>query len=106
MEYAIIEISGRQFWVEPNKYYTINHVALKVGTKLFLKRVLLVNKEEKSEIGFPYIKTAKIEASILKHFQGQKVLVYKMKPKKKYRKKNGHRQQLSRLFINNIRFED
>lgn len=104
MEYAIIEISGRQFWVEPEKYYTINHLPLKVGTKLFLKRVLLINQNEKTEIGSPYLENAKIEATILNHFQGKKVIVYKMKPKKKYRRKNGYRQKLTKLLINKINF--
>mmetsp|Transcript_20261 Transcript_20261/g.25576 ORF Transcript_20261/g.25576 Transcript_20261/m.25576 type:complete len:105 (-) Transcript_20261:277-591(-) len=102
MEYAIVEISGRQFWVEPEKYYIINHVPLKLGTKLFLKKILLVNQSDKVEIGFPYLEKAKVEATILNHLEGPKVLVYKMKPKKKYRRKNGHRQKLTKLFIDKI----
>lgn len=102
MNYAIVEISGRQFWIEPEKYYTINHLPLKLGTKLFLKRVLLIKQKEKIEIGYPYLQNAKVEATILNHFEGKKILVYKMKPKKKYRKKNGHRQKLTKLLINAI----
>lgn len=102
MEYAIVEISGRQFWVEPEKYYTINHVPLKLGTKLFLKKILLINQNDKVELGFPYLEKAKVEATILNHLEGPKVLVYKMKPKKKYRRKNGHRQKLTKLFIDKI----
>jgi large subunit ribosomal protein L21 len=104
MDYAIIEISGRQFWVEPEKYYTVNHLPLKLGTKLFLKRVLLINQKDKTEFGFPYLEKAKVEATILNHFSGKKILVYKMKPKKKYRRKNGYRQKLTRLLINKIEF--
>jgi large subunit ribosomal protein L21 len=102
MEYAIVEISGRQFWVEPEKYYIINHVPLKQGAKLFLKRILLINKNEKIQLGKPYLENSKIEATILNHLNGPKILVYKMKPKKKYRRKNGYRQKLTKLFINKI----
>nr|YP_010443802.1 ribosomal protein L21 [Vacuolaria virescens]UTE94689.1 ribosomal protein L21 [Vacuolaria virescens] len=101
MEYAIVEISGHQIWLEPNKHYAVNHVPLKVGTKLFLKRVLLVKKKNLF-LGFPYLENARIEATVLNHFEAKKVLVYKMKPKKKYRRKNGHRQKLTALYINNI----
>lgn len=100
MDYAIIEISGRQFWVECKKYYTVNHLPLKIGTKLFLKRILFINKKQTIKIGCPYLNNAQVEATILNHFQGKKILVYKMKPKKKYRKKNGHRQKLTKLLIN------
>jgi large subunit ribosomal protein L21 len=92
MEYAIIEASGRQFWIEPRKYYTMNHVPLKRGTKVILNNILLVNQNDEMQLGFPYLNNVKIEGIILNHFDGQKVLVYKMKPKKKYKRKNGHRQ--------------
>lgn len=104
MNYAIIEVSGRQFWVEPEKYYTVNHLPLKLGTKIFLKRVLLINQKDKTEFGFPYLEKVKVEATVLNHFNGKKILVYKMKPKKKYRRKNGYRQKLTRLLINKIEF--
>jgi large subunit ribosomal protein L21 len=104
MNYAIIEISGRQFWLEPKKYCVINHLPLKVGTKLFLKRILLINQDKKIEIGYPYLNNAKIEAVVLNHFEGKKIIVYKMKPKKKYRRKNGYRPKLTKLLINSINF--
>ena len=102
MNYAIVEISGRQFWVEPEQYYVINRLPLKPGTKLVLKKVLLINKEKNIELGYPYLENAKIEATVLDHLLGKKIVIYKMKPKKKYRKKNGHRQKLTRLLINTI----
>ena len=102
MNYAIVEISGRQFWVEPDKYYTVNNLPLPIGTKLLLKRVLFINQKENIKIGYPYLNEAKVEAIVLDHFESKKVLVYKMKPKKKYRKKNGYRQKLTRLLIKEI----
>jgi len=102
MEYAIIEASGRQFWIEPRKYYTMNHVPLKRVTKVILNNILLVNQNDEMQLGFPYLNNVKIEGIILNHFDGQKVLVYKMKPKKKYKRKNGHRQKLTKLYIDKI----
>jgi large subunit ribosomal protein L21 len=102
MNYAIIEISGRQIWIEPKKYYDVNFIPLKIGTKLFLKKILLVNKKKNILLGFPFINDLIIEATILSHFFDKKIIVYKMKPKKKYRKKNGHRQLLTKILINNI----
>lgn len=102
MNYAIVEISGKQFWLEPKQYYVINRLPLKPGTKLMLKKVLLVNKEKNIQLGYPYVENAKIAAVVLDHFLGKKIIIYKMKPKKKYRKKNGHRQKLTRLLINTI----
>ena len=75
MNYAIVEISGRQFWVEPEKYYTVNHLPLKLGTKLLLKRVLFINQKENIKIGYPYLTTAQVEATVLEHFEGKKILV-------------------------------
>lgn len=102
MDYAIVEISGRQFWIEPQKYYDINYMRLKHGTKLYLKKILLINKERNIQIGFPFIENVSVEGTILTHFSDKKIIVYKMKPKKKYRRKTGHRQILTRLFINKI----
>lgn len=102
MNYAILEVSGRQFWVESKRYYSINYLSLAIGTKLFLRRILLINNKHLIKLGCPFLNNAQVEGTILTHFQGKKILVYKMKPKKKYRKKNGHRQQLTKLLINNF----
>jgi len=102
MKYAIVEISGRQFWVENKKYYDLNRIPTKVNSQINLNRVLLVNNEGEILIGQPYLENVKITAKVLKHFRGQKILVYKMRPKKKTRKKQGHRQDLTRILINDI----
>ncbi|CAM9106524.1 unnamed protein product [Chrysoparadoxa australica] len=102
MKYAIIEAGGCQHWVEPRKFIDLNLLPLKPGTKILIKRVLFVRDGDNISIGQPYVSSAKIEATVSKHFLGTKVLVYKMKPKKKYRRKQGHRQKLTRLFIDDI----
>ncbi len=102
MKYAIIEISGKQFWIEDGKYYDLNRIPTKSGTKITLNRVLLVNDDGNLLIGKPYLDNVKIEGKILEHLRGRKTIVYKMNPKKKTRKKQGHRQDLTRILIENI----
>ena len=102
MKYAIVEISGRQFWIETGKYYDFNRISLKLGKQLTLNRVLLLNNNGNILIGKPYIESVKIKGKILEHLRGNKTIVYKMRPKKKTRKKQGHRQELTRVFIEDI----
>jgi len=102
MKYAIVEISGRQFWIETGKYYDFNRISLKLGKQITLNRVLLLNNNGNILIGKPYIESVKIKGKILEHLRGNKTIVYKMRPKKKTRKKQGHRQELTRVFIEDI----
>ena len=102
MKYAIIEISGRQFWVETGKYYDFNRIPTELGKQITLNRVLLVNNEGNVLVGKPYIKSVKITGKVLEHLRGKKTIVYKMRPKKKTRKKQGHRQELTRVLIEDI----
>src|SRR5687768_4595966 len=99
MKYAIVEISGRQFWIETGKYYDFNRISLKLGKQLTLNRVLLLNNNGNILIGKPYIESVKIKGKILEHLRGNKTIVYKMRPKKKTRKKQGNRKELKREFI-------
>ena len=102
MKYAIIEISGRQFWIEPGKYYDFNRIPTELGKSITLNRVLLLNNEGNLLVGKPYLESVKIKGKILEHLRGKKTIVYKMRPKKKTRKKQGHRQDLTRVLIENI----
>ena len=102
MEYAIVEISGRQFWVEKDKYYDLNRLPLEVGLQVHLNRILLVKNNGNTLVGQPYVENITVKAKVLKHFRGRKILVYKMRPKKKTRKKQGHRQDLTRILIQDI----
>lgn len=103
MKYAIIEISGRQFWVEAGKYYDVNRIPTEQGSQITLNRVLLVNDENQVLVGKPYLENVTVEGEILQHLRDRKKIVYKMRPKKKTRKKQGHRQQLTRVLINTIK---
>ena len=102
MKYAIVEISGRQFWIEAGKYYDFNRISLDLGKQILLNRVLLLNNNGQILIGKPYLDTVQIKGKILEHFRGKKTIVYKMRPKKKTRKKQGHRQNLTRILIEDI----
>ena len=100
--YAIAETSGQQFWFEVNKYYDIDRINAKEKDKITLENVLLLKDKDSITIGKPYIKDAKIELEVVSHKRDKKILVYKMRPKKKTRKKMGHRQELTRVMVKSI----
>ena len=100
--YAIVETSGSQFWVQANRYYDFNRLKADVGEIVTLENVLLVNEGKGTTLGKPYIKGASVELKVLEHRRGPKVIVYKMRPKKKTRRKNGHRQELTRVMVQAI----
>ena len=102
MSYAIIETGGKQLRVTPGRFYDIELLAAEPETDYTIDRVLLVSNEGEVTIGRPYIKDAVVKGTILKHWRGRKVIVYKMQPKKKTRKKRGHRQEQTRFMINSI----
>jgi large subunit ribosomal protein L21 len=102
MKYAIVEVSGRQFWIEVGKYYDLNRITTTLGKEIILNRVLLVNNEGQVLIGKPYLNNVKVQGKVLEHLRGRKIIVYKMRPKKKTRKKQGHRQELTRVLIEKI----
>ena len=102
MKYAIVEISGRQFWIETGKYYDFNRIPTELGKQITFNRILLLNNDGEVLIGKPYLETVKIKGKILEHFRGKKTIVSKMRPKKKTRRKQGHRQELTRVLIEDI----
>jgi large subunit ribosomal protein L21 len=102
MKYAIVEISGKQFWVETGKFYDFNRIPTELGKEITLNRVLLLNNEGDVFIGQPYLENVKIQGKILEHLRGKKKIIYKMRSKKKTRRKQGHRQELTRVLIEDI----
>ena len=101
--YAIVQASGKQFWVEENKFYDFDKLPLDRGDVFSLNQILLVNKEASISIGQPYLDSSyKVEATVLRHLSGPKIRVYKMRPKKKTRKTFGSRRKLTRVLINSI----
>ncbi|MBN3961829.1 MULTISPECIES: 50S ribosomal protein L21 [unclassified Nostoc] len=102
MTYAIIETGGKQIRVEPGRFYDIELLAIEPDEKVTIDSVLLVQHDGEVTIGQPLVTGATVEGTVLRHYRGRKVLVYKMKPKKKTRKKRGHRQEITRLLIDSI----
>ncbi len=100
--YAIAETSGQQFWFEVDKYYDIDRLNANEKDKIILEKVLLINDKSNISIGKPYIKDAKIELEVISHKRDRKIIVYKMRPKKKTRRKMGHRQELTRVMVKSI----
>jgi len=101
--YAIVQASGKQFWVEENKFYDFDKLPLDRGDKFTLNQILLVNQQNNVALGTPYLdKEYSVEATVLRHLSGPKIRVYKMRPKKKTRKTFGSRRALTRVLINSI----
>ena len=100
--YAIVEASGQQFWLQANRYYDLDRLKAEVDATLKLDKVLFFSDGKKSTLGKPYIKGASVELKVLEHRRGPKIIVYKMRPKKKTRRKNGHRQELTRVMVKTI----
>ena len=102
MIYAIIKASGKQIWIQPGCFYDINKIDAKPGEIIKLEKTLLINNNTKVFIGQPYLNNVNITGKVLKHLRGRKITIFKMKPKKNIRQKNGHRQELSRILIQTI----
>ena len=100
--FAIAETSGKQVLFEVNRYYDLDRMDLKEKDKITLDNVLLVKEKDKISIGQPYVKNAKIELEVISHKRDKKIIVYKMRPKKKTRRKMGHRQELTRVMVKSI----
>ena len=100
--YAIVEASGTQMWVQADRYYDVDRIHAEVDDKIKLENVLLVKDSNGTALGQPFIKDATVTLKVMAHRRGPKVIVYKMRPKKKTRRKNGHRQELTRVMVESI----
>jgi large subunit ribosomal protein L21 len=101
--YAIVQASGKQFWVEERKFYDLDKLPLNRGDMFNLNQILLVKEADSISVGKPFLdQEFNIEATVLRHLSGSKVRVYKMRPKKKTRKTFGSRRKLTRVLINSI----
>ena len=105
MKYAIVEDGGKQYKAVVGQTIEVDHFAAEVGEELDLERVLVVVDDEQASIGSPYIEGVKIQATVVSQIKAPKVIVFKYKPKKRYRVKQGHRQQYTRIRIDSIEME-
>jgi large subunit ribosomal protein L21 len=100
--YAIIATGGKQIRVEEGRYVEIEMLGADVDSTVTFDQVLLVSKDGNITIGAPIVSGAKVTGKVLSHGKGPKVIVYKMRPKKHYRRKRGHRQPFTRVMIESI----
>ena len=100
--YAVIQTGGKQYKVETGEELRVEKLEGKTGDEIFFDKVLLVSKEGSLKVGKPVLKNAKVVATITGHGRGPKIVVYKYKKRKGYRKKQGHRQDFTGVKIINI----
>ncbi len=104
MKYAVIAISGTQHQIEEDQKIVVDLLDIKEGEKSSTDQVLLTVDENKVKVGTPTVKDASVEFKVLKHFQGEKLHVFKYKSKSRYRKTTGFRAQLSEIQITKINY--
>ena len=101
--YAIIESCGKQYKVAEGDVVFFEKLDAEEGKKITFDNVILVSEEGKVQIGNPYVKGVKVEGKVISHGKGKKIIVFKMKAKKNYRRKQGHRQPYTKIEITTIK---
>ncbi|PTM58279.1 50S ribosomal protein L21 [Desmospora activa] len=100
--YALIETGGKQYRVEEGQSVYIEKLAAAEGETVTFDKVLLVNKEDGTVIGTPVVEGAKVTGKVEKQGKAKKIVVFKYKPKKNYKRKQGHRQPFTKVVIESI----
>ena len=100
--YAIVEIAGQQFKVSKDLKVYVHRLTNEEGSKVSFDKVLLLDDNGTITLGAPAIEGASVEAKVLQHLKGDKVIVFKKKRRKGYKKRNGHRQYLTQILIEGI----
>jgi large subunit ribosomal protein L21 len=100
--YAVVETGGKQYRVSVGDHITIERLADDAGSEITLDRVLMLGGDGSTRIGTPVVEGATVSATIDEHKRGEKIVVFKYKAKKGYRRKMGHRQELTRVTITGI----
>lgn len=101
--FAIVETGGKQYQVEEGRYLDVELLDGEKDSKIVFDKVVMIVNGKKSKVGQPYVQGASAEGTIVKHDRAKKVIVYKQRPKKGYRRKQGHRQGFTRVMISKIR---
>ena len=100
--YAIVEIAGQQFKVEQGKKVYVHRLAAEEGAKVEFDKVLLIEDGANITVGTPVVEGAKVTASVVEHVKADKVIVFRKKRRKTFERKNGHRQCMTQILIENI----
>ena len=101
--YAIIESCGKQYKVAEGDVVFFEKLETEEGKKVTFDKVILVSEEGKVQVGNPYVKGVKVEGKVVSHGKAKKIIVFKMKAKKNYRRKQGHRQPYTKVEITGIK---
>ena len=101
--YAIIESCGKQYKVAQGDVVFFEKLDAEEGKKITFDKVILVSEDGKVQVGNPYVKGVKVEGKVVSHGKAKKIIVFKMKPKKNYRRKQGHRQPYTKVEITEIK---
>ena len=101
--YAIVETGGKQYQVEEGRYVDVELLGEEADAKVVFDKVVMIVNGKKSKVGQPYVEKATVEGTVIKTDRAKKIIVYKQRPKKGYRKKQGHRQGFTRVMISKIR---
>jgi len=101
---AIVETCGKQYQLQEGRYVDLEYLGVEANSKVEFDKVVMIVAGEASKVGQPYVEGAKIAGTVMLNSKNQKVLVYKQRCKKGYRKKQGHRQMFSRVMIDSITF--
>ena len=101
--YAVVEIAGQQFKVQKDQKIFVHRLAADAGQKLEFDRVLLIDNGGQISLGAPAIEGAKVTAEVVEHVKGDKIIIFRKKRRKGYKKKNGHRQSFTSIVISDIK---
>ncbi len=102
MRYAVIKTGGKQYTVSPGQIVEVEKLDVEPGSEIELNEVLMVSDDGALKAGKPLVEGAKVLARVLAQDRDKKIVVFKYKPKKRYRRKTGHRQSITRLAIKEI----
>lgn len=100
--YAVVEIAGQQFQVEEGAVVRVPRLDLEEGARQVLSDVLLVRTDGATHVGSPHVDGASVETTVLGHGRAEKIVVFKIKRRKKYRRRSGHRQDYTELKVDGI----
>lgn len=101
--YAIIESGGKQYKAIPDGTIEVDRLEIEEGAQFDLDKVLLVANDSEYQVGTPYVEGAQVKATVVEHFKGRKIIVFKYKPRVRYRRTLGHRQHYTRIKIDSIK---
>jgi large subunit ribosomal protein L21 len=105
MKYSIIEDGGKQFKAIEGSTIEVDYFPAEIGEQVDLDRVLLVVEDDQVKIGTPLVNNTRVKATVVSQVKGPKIIVFRYRPKKRYRVKTGHRQKYTRLKIDSIEIE-